>query len=196
MDFESGTWSARIKQLTDRHFASWSGEMVLLLEQGRLLSIVHEKEVLSAPTAARTSKAAKDKAAQFWQRHGVAGSTMSLEMTPGVRSKYSSILGVVQLWKKLKEDYAQKVRRDIWSLRAELTAVWLAEELEIRHIPQADPKNGGGQVLLQPVLGPHDSITCPASLPTCDSQSRGMGRTDSRSREGTSGRPQVGTAPG
>jgi hypothetical protein len=102
--------------------------MVLLLEQRRVLSIVNEKEVLSASTAAGTSEAAMDKAAQFWQRHGVARSTILLEMTPGVRSKYSSIQDVVQLWKKLKEDYTQKVQRDIWSLRSELNAVRLAEE--------------------------------------------------------------------
>jgi hypothetical protein len=128
MDSELGTSSVRIEQLTDRNYASWSSEMVLLLEQRRVLSIVNEKEVLSASVAAGTSEAAMDKAAQFWQRHGVARSTILLGMTPGVRSKYSSIQDVVKLWKKLKEDYAQKVQRDIWSLRSELTAVRLAEE--------------------------------------------------------------------
>jgi hypothetical protein len=128
MDSELGTSSVRIEQLTDRNYASWSSEMVLLLEQRRVLSIVNEKEVLYASVAAGTSEAAMDKAAQFWQRHGVARSTILLGMTPGVRSKYSSIQDVVKLWKTLKEDYAQKVQRDIWSLRSELTAVRLAEE--------------------------------------------------------------------
>jgi hypothetical protein len=85
MDSELGTSSVRIEQLTDRNYASWSSEMVLLLEQRRVLSIVNEKEVLSASAAAGTSEAAMDKAAQFWQRHGVARSTILLGMTPGVQ---------------------------------------------------------------------------------------------------------------
>jgi len=105
--------------------------MELLLEQRKVLSIVEEKEVLAALPLMGTSvviKAAMDEAAQFWQCHGVARSRILLGMTPRVRSKYSFMKDVVRLWRKLKDDYAQKVQRDLWSLRSELYAVRLTEE--------------------------------------------------------------------
>jgi len=124
MDLESGTSSARIEQLTDRNYASWSEEMELLLEQRRVLSIVEEKETLPSSASAEATR----EIAQYWQRHEVARSTILLGMTPGVRSKYSTIKDVMQLWKQLKGDYATKVQRDIWSLRSELYAVRLVDE--------------------------------------------------------------------
>ena len=87
------------------------------------MSIVEEKEALPTSLSAGTSavsEAAMEKAAQYWQPHGIARSTILLGMTSGIRSKYSAVKDVVQLWKKLKDDYVAKVQRDIWSLRTEL----------------------------------------------------------------------------
>jgi Holliday junction resolvase-like predicted endonuclease len=79
MDSGSGSSSVRIEQLTDRNCASWLGEIELLLEQRRILSIVEEKETVpELPSTEAVVEAVREKAAQYWKRHGVARSTILL----------------------------------------------------------------------------------------------------------------------
>jgi hypothetical protein len=112
-------------------FATWSIQVLLVLEQKRVRSIVDGLKVTPTAPASDTSDAAKEKFREwlilFSERKSVARSTILLAKEhPGLQKKYSSGEDVVKLWDQLKTDNTAKIKR---SLRSDLAAVRLGDSV-------------------------------------------------------------------
>jgi hypothetical protein len=134
MDSGSGASSVQIDLLNDHNYATWSIQVLLVLEQKRVRSIVDGLEVAPAALATSASDDVKEKYRErlilFSEHKGMARSTILLAMERRLQKKYSTVDDVVLLWGQNKTNNTAKIKRDKWSLRSDLAAVRLGDSVD------------------------------------------------------------------
>jgi hypothetical protein len=116
-----------ITKVNGMNYAQCATEMALLLELKQVYSIIKgyddKPEEPPANVTATENPAFKD----WMNRHGVATSTILLDMEPRIQAEYTVIDDAKTLWEKLASPYKSKLKLNIFEIREDLWSIKLQD---------------------------------------------------------------------
>ena len=109
-----------IAKFNGSNYKQWSEEMVLLLEQKVVWGIIegYDRKPPTPVTAATVTEIKEYK--EWMNRHGIARSTILLEMEPRLQNEYMVVKDAKELWEKLATAYRTKLQLNIFDIREDL----------------------------------------------------------------------------
>ena len=116
-----------IAKFNGSNYKQWSEEMVLLLEQKVVWGIIegYDRKPPTPVTAATVTEIKEYK--EWMNRHGIARSTILLEMEPRLQNEYMVVKDAKELWEKLAAAYKTKLQLNIFDIREDLFGLRLED---------------------------------------------------------------------
>jgi len=109
-----------ITKFKDTNHAPWATMIALLLEQKQVYGIYQEYDDKLEVPAAKVTATEKAAFKDWMNYHGVARSTILLDMQSRIQAEYMVVEDVKMLWETLTSAYKSKLNFNIFEIREDL----------------------------------------------------------------------------